>query len=214
VTHFGAEVIPQSMQPTLDKFFAGDQDARNAIKDHLNNTWNVSYPGSGEKYMAVLDAMKSAGIKPVALDSHGHFDTVSSAGGGGQRVHSQERADARDRSWADAIAKTIQDNPDARMLVMGGADHFTQNKSATDSLLEKTHGIKSTVGRLVGGDQKILWQRAADAAADPTDKLVGPGVLPFFARRAGVAEEAFQARVDRARYTADVFIHTPQRKKP
>lgn len=57
------------MPPTLDAYFKGDAKAREATLAYLKETWGDKHPNAAENYMALLDAMKAQGIKPVGLDT-------------------------------------------------------------------------------------------------------------------------------------------------
>ncbi len=144
VTHFAMEMIPQEMQSSLDKFSNGDKGAREELKNYLMNTWDKSYPGTGEKYMQMLDSMKNAGIKVVGTDINKHTEKT------------EEDRKSRDRAWAGSIANILKEDPNAKVVAYGGADHFNKEASAhkwhdlTNDYLKKEHKIESQVLRLNG----------------------------------------------------------------
>lgn len=140
-THFGAEVIPQNMQPTLDKFMKGDKEARKEIEKHIMDTWDKSYPGTGAQYMKMLDAVNASGMKIVGMDVNGHIDK------------GEEGRHERDKAWSDSIANVLKNDPNAKIVAFGGAGHFERNTAwtkSTNELLKADHNIDAQVLRLSG----------------------------------------------------------------
>lgn len=140
-THFAVEMIPQKMQPTLDKFMKGDKEARKEIQDYLNKTWDQSYPGTGEKYMKMLDAVKDSGLKIVGMDINGHIDK-------GEKGRTE-----RDQAWANSISNILKNDPNAKVVAYGGSAHFERNTAwtkSTNELLKDNHKIDSQVLNLSG----------------------------------------------------------------
>ncbi|MBX9725085.1 MAG: ChaN family lipoprotein, partial [Candidatus Obscuribacterales bacterium] len=131
VTHFGAEIIPQAMQETLDRFGKGDKDAANELKKYINNSWEKSYPGTGDSYMKILESMKDNGIKIVGLDINNHIDNNSDF-------------KPRDAAWSAAIANVVKNDPSAKILAFGGKNHFFGDSGEnTADQLQNTHNIAS-----------------------------------------------------------------------
>ncbi len=136
VTHFGAEIIPQKMQDTLDRFGKGDKDAANELKNYINNTWEKSYPGTGDSYMKILESMKDNGIKIVGLDINNHVDKNSDF-------------KPRDAAWSSAIANVVKNDPNAKILAFGGRNHFFGDSGEnTADQLQNNHNISSVKATL------------------------------------------------------------------
>lgn len=196
VTHFALEQINADMQPTLDKYFKGDADARKEILEHLNEKWGNSYPGSGERYMKILDAMKEKGIKPLGMDSHNHSGDFMAE---------------RNKSWADVLGKTIKNNPEARIVALGGMTHVGIDSNTADGILKKDYGVKSSTAKLMGGSALVITGKPTDSEVSLRDNESYTNVIARLAKKAGVDDQAFMVPVNKSG-TADFHIHLPTRR--
>lgn len=188
LTHIAMEMFSEEHQPTLDAYFEGSTD-RQAVLELLKE-WDKG-EGVIEKYMEMVDAIKSSGLRLLAVDLY----TLS------DKYFSTEFFRQRNENWARIIKQAIDENPQARVLVYDGQSHSNYNMvhdSANEILAAK--GIKSKVIAFTGAE------KLNHEPYNLQDKVTRS------AEQIGIAQEKFGLRLDSAAPTrpADCVIHLPQ----
>lgn len=188
VTHFGIEMIPKSMQPTLNRYFDGDKKAREEIQRYLKANWTRIAEGIPERYMKLLDAMKEQRIRPVGIDDNDHE---------GEKVRD------RNATWSKTVADIIKADPKNRMVVLGGSDHFGYKEGMhANEMLRDRYGINSTVLTFGGGIAP------GEFLKDLQDHISAA------AKKAGLANERFSFDLNPTfPRGADKVLHLPQKQK-
>ncbi len=204
ITHFGVE-MPSQWQPMLDKWAAGDNDARAEFKDALTKgTDEQRYPGLPERYVNMIDSMIKAGIKPVALDVP-HKSPLSPEGYTDRNKHT-----------TDIIGGIIKDNPDARIVALGGSNHSGRSAigESLDTQLKNNHGIESTVIHTSGGDQTQRYSRLSfNEANEKNDGSRPHETVARFAKHMNI-NEPFTIKADKNLPAggADAFLYIPKKR--
>jgi len=137
VTHLAMEMLQEKQQKIIDDYLAG-KVARDKVLKIFKNGWNKG-PGIPEKYMELIDAAKSNGIRILAIDLYTKYDT-------GKFFRK------RNTNWA-RIAEAILKDKKARILFYCGQSHSGYNKvdDSANEILKKI-GIKSKVVEFAGGE--------------------------------------------------------------
>ncbi len=144
VTHLAMEMIPESMQPIIDRYYEANED-RDSLLTHLREKWDYYSKGRiSEKYLEMVDTAKSCGVKVVGLD----IDLLES--------DPRPKADLitdQNTHWARVIYDLLQKNRDAKVLVYCGGGHigYSQFTSKANMGLARM-GIFSIVVKFIGGD--------------------------------------------------------------
>ncbi len=188
LTHVAMEMFREEHQPTLDAYFAGTAD-RNAVLELLEG-WDKG-PGVKEKYMEMVDAVKTAGLGLLAVDLYT----------AGSNFFSTNFLRNRNYNWARIIKQTIDRTPNARVLVYDGKHHSNYNilqDSANETLANM--GVSSVVIALTGGEKQT--KKPWDLEENVT----------LASEQIGVGQDRFALRLDRNIPTrpADYLVHLPQ----
>ncbi len=141
VTHLAMEMLLERMQPAIDRYYEVGNNKEELLA-HFRKKWDCG-PGIPEKYLELIDAAKSCGIKIVGLDiDFSENDT---------RPKTEQIAD-QNTNWANVIFNTLQENPDTKVLVYCGSGHVGYSQTVSKANLELARkGIISTIIRSIGG---------------------------------------------------------------
>lgn len=191
VTHLAMEMIPQSKQAVMDRYYrVGDN--QDILLAHLRGNWGYG-PGIPEKYLLMIDAAKSSGIKVVGVDIDLSEDDP--------RRKEDQIAD-QNENWASIIYDVLHMNREAKVLVYCGSAHlgYSQFTSKVNTDLARK-GLFSTVVKFIGGNSHV----------PPLDICVG---LDEHLQRA-VIDKGFGSRhfaiavKPTADRSADCYVHLP-----
>ncbi len=220
----GMRTLPREARESFDTFTnpnASEQEraaARAQLAGYLGNY------GRTDDFLDTIAAARDA-----------HFDfsglRLNDTSPEGYRNHVDALHDFRNRYWAESVGRHLRENPDARMVVFAGSQHFNYNqrerlgaRAANERLADS--GIGSTVLQFAGAEygrddahnaemrevQNLRAQRGEtgdvpDAAMSAAIRYTRP------ARDAGVADREFALRLQRTREReADFVIHLRQRR--
>jgi hypothetical protein len=226
--HRGMEKLPESKvtQEAFETYTnprSSDEqraDARQTLQNDLKD-WSDS-----DKFFDAMDEARNAGFDfsgikippgPEGEDKQWH-----------ERLH-----DLRNRTWTEQTADYLHNNPEARMLLFAGSQHFQygqrdamQIPSANERLQEK--GIGTTVLQFAGGefgDQKTFDSEMTNAidhyrnlnkssgATVPETALSAALRYTRPAQSANVSDQEFTLRIARDNQReADYIVHLPQKR--
>lgn len=136
ITHIALEMFGTDRQEALDRFHS-DGSGREELLEVIQNDWGWV----PEDYVAMLEAMAAAGVKPVAIDLSRDeklavFKRCKELGGGGCASPMYE---ARDHRMVDSIRRLLEEQPGARVLAFVGNDHV--DVSEQPARLEAACGV-------------------------------------------------------------------------
>ena len=222
--------ISSSSQQAFDQYTSttATDAERNASRQVLEKDLQA-LPQSAQ-YLSALDEARAAGFNFSGIKVPAPSDSDSD-GQWYARLH-----DLRNRTWAETAAKYLGDNPNARMLLFAGSEHFRYVSSeelpipsANERLKEK--GIGSTVLQYAGGDfaDPKNFNYEFDARSAFYSRLHGiqpdsngnyPAAPDFVqcsdlrysraAKLAGAESEEFALRVGPGARQSDYVIHLPE----
>jgi len=191
MTHLAMEMLREEQQKIVDDYSAGKID-RGKVLEIFKQGWDKR-PGIAEKYMELLDAAKSNGMRILAVDLY----TDSSEYG------TTEFFRKRNANWA-RIAESILQDKKSRILFYNGQSHSGYNKvhDSANEILERT-GIKSSVVEFAGGE------------VAPSDVYFFVDKVAKAAQNLEIGREKFSLRIksDDDVRGMDVVIHLPQIEK-
>lgn len=140
MTHLAMEMLREEQQQIVDNYLAG-KITREKVLEIFKDGWDKG-PGIPEKYMELLDAAKSNGMRILAIDLY----TASS------EYSTEEFFRKRNANWA-RIAESVLKDKKAKILFYCGQSHSGYNKvdDSANEILEKM-GIRSKVIEFAGGE--------------------------------------------------------------
>jgi hypothetical protein len=188
MTHLAMEMLEEQHQETINGYIKGIVEREEIVS--LLKFWDKG-PGIVEKYIEMIDAAKSNGIKVVAIEipmqSHSLF------------------SEERDKNWARVIKNIVSSDQDARIMVFCGSGHaaYKISKKNTANEFLNSMGISSVVVKFAGGDD------------DYSDPCISSEIIGAAAAKIGQQNNKFGLRMnsDKATRSADYFIHLPQFKR-
>ena len=187
LTHVALEILNDEDLQHVQDYFAGKEN-REVLLNRIRTRWSVA-PGVPEKYLNLIDAVKSAGLIPIALDEKGSA----------LDHHSDSPLLERNERWAGRLADVLKRNNSAKILVYSGRDHvgYGASKEHANELLASKYGYGSNVVVL-------------SSAIDDQSKL--PGRLAAAAERAGLKSKAFALKIREfgTGRPGDYILHQPQ----
>lgn len=230
----GMQKLPKEARQDFDAFTnpqAAEKErasARALLEKHLGG-----YEGAS-RFLDMLQAARDAKFDFSRLK-------LNDTSGAGDRDFRDAIHDFRNRYWADTVGQHLQENPNARMVMFAGTQHFNYNMrealgipSANEQL--KIKGFGTTVLQFAGGDfgnpevfdsemNNIAQVRARHAGGVPDSTGQIPNAPPppdssmsaalrytRPAQEAGVADRQFALRLKpTSEREADYIIHLKQR---
>jgi hypothetical protein len=186
LTHVAMEMLNTSDMPNVSDYFAGT-GSRKAVLDRLKDRWS-QYPGAPEKYMEMIDAVKSAGLIPLALDENST----------GRDDNRGTLFQDRNQHWAEVINGALTANSKAKVLVYSGRDHvgYSSKHDRANEILKSTFGQSSAV---------VMFT----SKVDTTQTLSGK--VSHEAAKAHLSSKQFALTLDPSGVNrpADVVLHEP-----
>lgn len=131
VNTIAMELFTKETQKWLDQYInpknkTEEDDARKALKDHLDKVWNPDETNAenakemNKKIMEILDKAKELGMRVLALEPDGldmrpeHRDTEKQ----------KKLSEMRDSTWEHVLRDDKKENPNARYVVFQGGFHL------------------------------------------------------------------------------------------
>jgi hypothetical protein len=149
MTHIALEMFRADQQALIQQYMDGSITREKLFSD-LNGRWSYGSK-SLHGYMQLVDACKDKGIQIIGIDTPNHSGT-----------HVQKSA-----FWASVIGTFARENPDAKILVVGGANHFGYSASDTSAneVMRDQYGVSSRVVKMYGSESTTqpkmsLFQKA------------------------------------------------------
>ena len=187
-TDLVTEFFKWSEQTLIDGYIKGTV-SRTQMADHLRK-YDYWSEGTAVSVMYMLDSAKNAGIHVLAAER-------------GNELPFQ----VRNEGWALVVQQILKRDPNARIVVHGGAAHFTTgyNADTVGKILEKSD-ITSVAAELTGG-------RLDMANKTEYEKTLIDGRVVTAATNQGLDQASFSVNLipgGDARFPGNVIIHLPQ----
>lgn len=191
VTHLALEGFTEAHQDALDRYFQGDNEARKVLEARASRI-DEMHPGTGDRTLRLIDAMREQGVRPAALESE---ETLAGAD------ERNLQLEPRNVAWAESLARIRRDDPEARIVVISGSLHSNhQDDASANNQLRRNHGIDSTTVHFVGGS--------------PTSRSQPYRTISRAGLEEGVGGESFLVLSDRYRFNTDAYLHVPRPALP
>lgn len=142
LTHVAMEMLREEHQAIVDAYFSGKIDKQKVL-EIFKDGWDEG-PGIPEKYMELVDAIKTTGLKLLAVDLYT----------AGPEYDTEAFFKRRNENWARIIGEVIKQSPKARVLVYNGQSHSGYNMvdDSANEILKNVYNIQTTTAEFAGGE--------------------------------------------------------------
>ncbi len=175
ITHLAVEMVARDRQASLDAFAAGKPDGEAALARALREEWGWT----PEAYLELLRAARDAGLKLAALDlpyEVRHAISARCDRGADPKGYCRlkdEFCEGRDCEMSGRLARLLDADPKARVLVLAGEMHVLA--SSQPEHLRRLNGVASrSFAILVPSQVENVYEQAVDAAGLRGARLMLP----------------------------------------